>query len=353
MKTRVFALFMAMMLVLSLCACGTGTPAATDPVESGSPTPPASLSPEPSEVPEPSYVPVDISVGVLKGPTGIGAALLMEQAATGEAQNNYTFNLAAAPTDLTALVVNGELDICALPTNVAANLYAKTQGEVQLLALNTLGVLYILENGESVTDMASLAGKTIYATGQGSNPEYVLNHILRENGLEPGQDVMVEFMESDVLTAQMAAGEIDLCMLPVPAVTTVLMKNENVRIALDLTEQWDALNSGSTLTMGCLVVRRAFAEENPEAVAVFLKEYTASVDQTLNDPAAAAELVAKHEITGSAQVALAAIPDCNLVCIKGADMRGAIEGYYQVLLSAAPESIGGALPGDDFYYVQK
>lgn len=344
MKTRIPALLLAIALIFSLCACGA------QPAES----PAVSPSTQPSTTPSPEdYVPADISVGVLKGPTGIGAVQLMDQAAKGTAANHYDFTLAAAPTELTASVINGELDICALPTNVAANLYSKTQGQVQLLALNTLGVLYILENGESVTDISDLAGKTLYATGQGANPEYALNHILRENGLEPGQDVTIEFRDSDELTALMAAGEVELCMLPVPAVTSVLMKNQDVRIALDLTAEWEALDSGSTLTMGCIVVRRDFAQENPAAVEKFLEEYESSVNYVLENPEEAAELVAQYEITGSAQVALAAIPDCNLVCISGEAMQPAIAGYYEVLFAASPESIGGAVPQDDFYYVQK
>lgn len=355
MKTRFLALIITLIFCLSLGACAKSDAEPDDsatPSQSVSPSASETPSGSPSDEPGDAYEPVDINVGVLKGPTGIGAAMLMESAANGEAANNYAFTLAAAPTDLTAAVISGELDICALPTNVAANLYAKTNGEVKLLALNTLGVLYILENGESITDVASLAGKTIYATGQAANPEYVLNYILNENGLVPGEDVTIEFKDSDELSTLMAAGDIDVCMLPVPAVTAVLMKNPDLRIALDLTEEWDKVGGGSTLTMGCIVVNADFAEENPEAVAKFLEEYAASVNYVIDNPEEASEIVAKHEITGSAAVALAAIPDCNLVVISGADMKSAIEGYYEVLFAASPESIGGAVPGDDFYYVQ-
>lgn len=160
----------------------------------------------------------------------------------------------------------------------------------------------------------------------------------------------IEFRDADELATLMAAGEIDVCMLPVPNVTSVLMKNSDVRAALDLTEEWNALDNGSILTMGCVVVRREFAEENPEAVAAFVEEYRESIEAVAGDPEAASTLVEKYEITGSAAIAKAAIPDCNLICITGADIQAGIEGYYKVLLDADPTSIGGELPGDDFYY---
>ena len=254
-------------------------------------------------------------------------------------------------TEISPNLINGTLDIAAVSTNLASTLYHRTEGGVQLLALNTLGVLYILENGDSVRSVSDLAGRTIYATGQASNPEYVLNHLLRQNGLEPGEDVDIQWRTSDEVTALMAAGEIDLCMLPVPAATAVQLQNDQVRAALDLTQLWDELDSGSVLTMGCVVVRTEFAQENPEAVAAFLEEYAASIDFVSSDPEAAAPMVARFGITASEEIALAAIPDCSLVCITGADMRDSIQGYYEVLAAADPASIGGAIPDDAFYYI--
>ena len=292
-----------------------------------------------------------IRVGVLKGPTGMGAIRMLDGAETGK-YANYTFTLTPEPTDIVARLANGELDIGALPTNVAANLYKKTNGGVQIIAVNCLGVLYILENGDGIQSVSDLRGRTILSAGQGSNPEFTLNFILRQNGLEPGTDVDVQFADAGEIAAKMISGEADVCMLPVPAATTVLMKNSDVRCALDMTEQFAAASeSGAALTQGCLVARRSFLEEHPAAAAQFLSAYADSVQEVLADIDGSAELIAKYEITGNAEIAKRALPDASIVCITGSDMIPALAGYYQVLFDADPASVGGAVPGEDFYYV--
>jgi len=341
---RFVSLILSLFLILGLAACNKA------PTPTSAPTPTPTATPSPTPTPAPTPIPkAEVNIGVLKGPTGIGSAYLMELNESGEALNDYNFTTAAAPTDLTGQLVSKELDIAALPTNVAASLYAKTNGNVQILALNTLGVLYILQNGLEINSVEDLRGKTVYATGQGSNPEYVLNYILRRNGLEPGSDVTIEYRDSAELTSLMASGQVDLCMLPVPAVTTVLSKNPDVNIALDLTEEWDKVGDGSVLTMGCIVMRKD-ADLAPDTIAKFLQEYEVSIGYVNENAKEASELVAKFEITGSAAIAESAISDSNLVCITGSDIKEAINGYYEVLFEADPSSVGGSLPNDDFYY---
>ncbi|MCD8008295.1 MAG: ABC transporter substrate-binding protein, partial [Clostridiales bacterium] len=236
-----------------------------------------------------------INIAVLSGPTGIGAVGLMDAKDAVETTITYNFTVSSANDDVVAGLTSGEFDIAAVATNVAANLYNKTSGAVQICALNTYGVLYILENGESIESMTDLAGKTIYATGQGANPEYVLEYLLEQNGLTwstdgSDADVQIEFMDSETLSTGMASGEYEVCMLPVPAVTSVLMQNEDVRAALDLTDEWNNVTDEGELTMGCIVVRSEFAAENPEAVAAFLEEYAASIETVQSDVEHAAEL---------------------------------------------------------------
>ena len=318
MKKRVVTVLLAVMAVLCFTACGKQEEA-------------------------------EVNVGVLKGPTGIGAVGIMSKSDKNE-YGNYHFTLTPDVNDIVARLTNGDLDIGALPTNTAANLYNKTNGDVELIALNCTGVLYIMENGNSVNSVSDLKGKTIYVNGQGSNPEYVLNFLLRKNGLEPGTDVDVQFREASEISAMMISGEAQLCMLPVPAVTTIAVKNADVRKALDITKEYaEAANDGSSLTMGCLVARKKFIEENPEAVEQFLERYRESIEFVLNDTDNAAALVAEYEITGNADIAKKAIPDCGIVCITGGDIRPALEGYLRVLYDAAPASVGGKMPGDDFY----
>ena len=304
---------------------------------------------------------VDVNIAVLTGPTGVGAVGLMEANDNGETVNHYNFSVVSDNTQINAGLTNGEFDIAAVATNVAATLRNKGVG-IQVIALNTLGVLYILENGDSIRAVEDLAGKTVYAAGQGANPEYVLQHILASHGLTystpttdvADPDLTVVFEAADVIQAKMAAGEIEVCMLPVPAATAVLIQNQDVRSALDLTAEWDSRGAGGQLTMGCVVVREAFAREHPEAVEQFLTEYKASITTVREGVDHAAELCETYGIIPKAAIAKRAIPDCSLTFVSGAaDIRSTLEPYYQVLFDANPDSIGGAIPDEDFYWSPK
>lgn len=357
---KLTALLLALALCLALAACGgsqTGSAASQNTsAGAGASTSSAGNAPDASQPDESGetatdFAGTDINMAVLSGPTGIGAVKLMERNDNGETVNHYNFTVATDNSAVVAGLANGDYDIAAVATNVAANLYNQTSGGVQICALNTYGVLYILENGDTIQSMADLAGKTIYATGQGANPEYVLNYLLTQNGLTPREDVTVEYMDSNLLMTEMAAGTYEVCMLPVPAVTSVLMQNSDVRTALDLTEEWDKVTDEGVLTMGCVVVRTEFAQENPEAVKAFLSEYADSISYVQENVEEASQLCESYGIVAKAAVAAAAIPDCNLCCVTGGDIQSAIEPYYNVLFEANPDSIGGALPGEDFYFV--
>lgn len=348
MKRKLLALTLALLtLTGALAGCGQKT-AETSPV-------PETAAPETSAPVETTAQPTQEAAGtvrfaVLNGPTGVGAAKLMADSEAGATSNTYEVEVFTANDQVAAGLTNGEIDIAAVASNVAANLYNKTDGGIQMLAVSGLGVLYILENGESVHTMADLAGRTLYATGQGANPEYVLNYLLTENGVDPA-DVDIQWVTADEITTLMVSGEAELCMLPVPAATAVQLKNADVREALDLSAEWDNLQNGSRLTMTTIVARTDFIRENPQAVENFLADYQVSVDYVNGDPAAAAELVAGYGITANAQIAEAAIPKCALVFITGpSSMRSAIQGYYEVLYQANPDSIGGGIPDDAFYY---
>ena len=299
-----------------------------------------------------SHPVAEVRVGVLKGPTGIGASYLINQSEQGKTTNSYSFTILAEATDMIAQIAAGQLDIAAIPTNAAVSLYNKTNGGVRLAALNTAGVLYILENGLAVSEVSDLKGKTIYAVGQGSNPEYVLRFILSRNGIDPDKDVDIQFLDSAELTTRAATGEIEVCMLPVPAVTTVLVKNPSMRIALNLTEEWDKLNIGSQLIMGCIVVRTEYLKQNPLEVQAFLREYQQSIEYVKSNPAEAGELCASYGIVPAAAIATKAIPDSNLIFVSGAEIKTEIEGYFQVLFDANPKSIGGKMPQEDFYTLE-
>jgi len=283
----------------------------------------------------------------------MGAVKMIDDAADGKTEGNYEFTISAAPDEIRGKMVTKELDIAAIPTNVASVLYNKTEGGVQLLAINTLGVLYMLENGNSINSVEDLRGKTIGATGQGSNPEYVLNYVLEKNGLKVGTDVTVKYYAThDELATLMASGDIAAAMLPQPNVTAVMAKNADIRIALDMSAEWDKVSDDGQLAMGCVAVRTEFAKEHPQAVATFLKEYEASVKYVKENVQAASELIAEYGIMAAAPLAAKAIPNCNLTFIAGDELKSVIDGYYKVLFAAAPASIGGKVPDDGFYYAQ-
>ena len=358
MTRKLLALTLSLALTAGLAACSTQAPAEdTAPPES---TAPAAETQTPAAD---EFLPYQtVHLGLLSGPTGMGAAkMLADNDATyaqveagtyeGGTLLRYEVTLGSDPAnDIVPRLTNGELDIAAIPTNLAATLYNRTDGGIKLLALNTLGVLHILENGDTVNSLADLEGRTLYATGQGSNPEYVLNYLLEANGLDPAADVDIQWLASEELTARMASGDIDLCMLPVPAATTVMMQNSDVRDAIDLNDAWTESGAQGTFTMGCLVARTEWLEDNSELVPGILEEYAASIDYANSNPEEAAVLIEQYGIVPKAAVAQAAIPQANMVCVTGEDMKG-IADYYQVLFDADPTSIGGAIPGEDFYYI--
>ena len=286
-------------------------------------------------------------VAALKGPTAMGMVKMMAD----DAGENYAFEILASADEITPRLTQGELDIAARPANLASVLYSRTGGELRVLAINTLGVLYIAERGDSIHSVADLAGRTIYTAGKGSTPEFALNYILTANGLTPGEDVTIEFKSehSECLAALMSDGK-SVAMLPQPFLTTAMNQAEDVRVALDLTAEWDALQGegGSAMITGVVVARGEFIDENPEIIEQFLADYAASVEFTNENVADAAELIGEYDIV-PAPVAEKALPGCNICLFTGGVMQLKLSGYLEVLFDAAPESVGGALPDAQFY----
>lgn len=293
--------------------------------------------------------PLTVNVAALKGPTGIGMAQLSSLAEEGKAEYAYNVTYAGSPDEVTGSLISGELDIAAVPVNLAAVLFNKTEGQILTAAVNTLGVLYIVENGDSVQSIGDLAGKKIFAAGQGSTPEYILNYILDKNGLSGAVEVEYAAEHAEAVT-KLASGEADIIAVPEPFVTTALSKVEGARIALDLTAEWEKISDAS-LVQGCLVVRKAFADEHPEVLKSFLEEYAASASFAVSSPAEAGALVEKYGIMASAALAEKAIPNCNIVCITGDEMKDMMSEMLGVLFDADPKSVGGALPDDSMYYL--
>ncbi len=343
--SRVLTGVVAVAALLAGCS-GTDEPAATP-----SATPAAEATPTATTPAEPTT----IRIASLKGPTTMGLVHLMDQATKGEAAEDYQVTMYGSPDEIVPLVVQGQADIAMVPANLAAVLYNKTLTDsgaaVQVAAINTLGVLDILEAGDTVHSVADLKGKTIVASGKGASPEYVLDYILRENGLEPGVDVTVDYRsEHTEVASVLAATPGTIAMLPQPFATVVQTQNPAVRPALNLTDEWAKVAKDSQLVTGVVVVRTAFVTEHPEAFAQFLTDYEASTAFTNDNPAEAAKLIADAGIVPAAPVAEKAIPGSHITFIGGSELATTLGGYLKVLFDADPKSVGGTMPGDDFYY---
>jgi NitT/TauT family transport system substrate-binding protein len=292
----------------------------------------------------------EIRIAGLKGPTSIGMVQLMESAQQGKASNKYTFNVFGSADEITPKLVQGDLDIVAVPSNLASVLYNKTDGAIQILAVNTLGVTYIVEVGNTIQSFDDLRGKTIYCTGKGSSPEYTLRYLLNENGIDPDKDVTLEWKSepTEVVSLFLETGK-GIAMMPQPYVTVAQSKIKDLRVAIDLDQEWANLDNGSLMITGVLVVRSDFAKQYPQQVEAFLDEYKKSTEYVNSNVSEAAQLVEKFNIVNAA-VAEKAIPYCNIAYMEGTEMKTAMEGYLNVLFEQNPKSVGGKLPGEDFYY---
>ena len=347
LKFAAFLLCLALAgLALFGCTAKTDGPAKTGgPVQTGEPA--ATDSPAATDAPADDYV---LKVGTLSGPTGMGMAKLMNDCAEGGATaGKYSITLYTSPDAIRSALLTGELDVAALPVNLSAVVWAKTSGKYQVAAVNTLGVLYMLEAGSTVNSVKDLAGKTIYATGEGSTPEYILKYILEKNGIT---DCTIEFKtEHTELATLMASGQVVLGMLPEPMVTTVTSKNADVRVALNLTEEWAKVSEGESV-QGCISVSTDVIANHKALLDEFLDDYKASVEFVNKNVDEASEMIVNAGIVANAAIAKSAIPRCNIVFIESSQMKSILNEFYAVLFAANPASVGGSMPDDGLYYVR-
>ena len=293
---------------------------------------------------------VKANVFGIAGPTGIGLANLMKDAKDGSGSLDYNIQLAASNDEIVAKITNKEADIAAVATNLASTLYNKTNGGVKVLAINTLGVLNVVAKGVEVNAITDLKGMTVYSTGQGANPEYILNNILTGNGLKIGEDVKVEFVSQPAeLIAKVVGNEKAVVIAPQPVATTITVQDTAAKIVINLNDEWNKFNENK-LVMGCIIARSEYVEANPEAVEAFLKDYEASIKAVSEDIDATAAACEEFQIIPKAAIAKKAIPYCNIVFEDGADMNTDLSAYLTFLHTANPKSVGGKLPADDFYY---
>lgn len=295
---------------------------------------------------------LQVNVTVLSGTTGMGMAKLIADTNNNQSALKYNFTVISDPTQIVSGIVGGSIDVAAVPTNLASTLYKKTNGNVQVLALNTLGVLYVLENGTNINSISDLRGKTVYVPGQGTNPEYILKYVIEKNGMKVGTDVIFDYSYNspDTLATAVVSGLAGIALLPEPKVTAVKSQNKEVRVAIDLTKEWDKVAPAGSLVQGCVIVRKDFIDANKAEINAFLDEYKASVEFVNNNIDEASELIAAAGIIPKAGLAKQAIPNCNIVYAEGEALKTALSKFYEILFSVAPASIGGEIPSDGLYY---
>lgn len=329
---KLISLLLVLTLLLSFVSCiGNGDETTTTP-----------------ETTVPVSDETQIRVAVLNGTTGFGIAPLYNDIKNGTSQVNAKIDFYADATLIAPLVIGGNVDIAAVPTNLASVLYNKTQGGIEVLAVNTLGVLYMIENGNTVSSLADLEGKTVYLPGSGSNPEYVLKALLKLSGLEDKVTLDYTYATPDELTAALASGKASLGVIPEPKVTAAMTKNQSLRVALDFSKEWKTL-TGTELVQGCLIARKAFVDEHPIAVENFLKAYESSVSTLNSDPESAAKAVVAAGIANSEELVKNAIPRCNITYLVGDDMEKALTSFWGALFEQVPSSVGGAIPDDKIF----
>ena len=335
---KIISVVLSAAMALGLAACGSQAGA-------------VSSQPSSSAAPQPSAPAVStVQLAGLKGPTTMGMVNLNTLMENGTAAQQYDVSMLGTADEIVPLLVKGDLDAAAVPANLAATLYNKTNGAVEVACINTLGVLYIVENGETVNSVGDLKGQTIVTTGKGATPEYVLRYVLTENGVDPDSDVTIEYCsEATEALSKVQAGEATIAMLPQPFVTSAMSQVEGLRVALDMNEEWQKV-AGSKLVTGVLVVRKDAVEADADRFAAFMDAYQASVDAANTDLEGTAALCEEYGIVAKAALAQKALPQCNIVFETGDQMKNDLTTYYQVLFDADPTSVGGSMPADDFYY---
>ena len=346
---KVLSAVLALAMAASLAACG-GAAA----VSSTEPAYEPAATEAPAETTETAAESAGIRIAGLKGPTTMGLVNLIAQAEAGQTAQDYAFTMYGAADEIVPLLVKGELDAAAIPANLAATLYQKTGGALEVACINTLGVLYVVELGNNIQSVEDLKGATIVTTGKGTTPEYVLRYVLSQNGIDPDKDVTIDYLsEATEVAARLTTPTTDsstiVAMLPQPFVTSVVAQSEGgVRVALDMNEEWQKV-AGSRLVTGVTVVRKEFAEANPDVMAQLMTDYAASVESVTTDLSGTAALCEQYGVVAKAALAEKALPSCNIVFETGDEMKTDLTAYLQVLYDADPASVGGALPGEDFY----
>ena len=346
---KMLILFLSICIVLSMTACSdtsNKSPQASDDVTASDNSEVNADNESKSSAERP-----EVSMMLVNGFAAIGAVNMFEENEKGTAQNKYDITLATAPDEVSAKVLSGEVDIASIPTNMAATLYNRSEGQVAIAAVNTLGVVQLISSDDTIQSLDDLKSREVYGCGQGAIPEYTFEYILAANGIDTATDINIEYKSGhEEVSSLMSSGQIEIATIPQPLATKVLEKNSDARIVIDLTEEWNKLDTGAIISQGCVVIQRSLIEDNQEAVANFLEDYERSCNAVHSDLETTAQLCEKFDVLDAA-TALKAIPEANQVFISGQEMQDGLEPFFEILFEANPQAVGGDLPDDGFYYI--
>ena len=296
----------------------------------------------------------DVNVGLIMGPPSMGMGWFINEAKEGNTYNNFNFEVGGV--DYTALASKfntGDYDIIHCPSNVGAILYNNTdlKEEAVVADIGNLGLLYIMTTDPSVQSMQDLQGRNVYSIGEGGPPEYTMGYLLEQEGLT---DVNMSFKSTPFEVLNLLQDEENsIALLPQPFVEVAKLLVPGINTPIDITQEWDSLDleNGAESVTTITIVRKSFLEEHEEAVVEYLNMCKASVDYCLTNPKEAAAWTDEFETFLNGEVAEAAMPYVNMCAITGNEMKDKLSGFLQIMYDYNPDAVGGAMPGDDFYYI--
>jgi|LGOV01.1.fsa_nt_gb NitT/TauT family transport system substrate-binding protein len=255
-----------------------------------------------------------------------------------------------SPDLMASKIMSGEIDIALVPSNLAIKMYNKGI-DYKYAATGVWGVLYIISS-EDITTWEDLKGKEINIIGRGLTPDIVTRYLLKANGLEPDKDVKFNYVNGASELAQLfISGESTLSIMPEPMLSKVMMKKCDTKIVLDLQEEWTKVSGNNdSYPQAGIFIKNELIENHPELVEEFLLKYEESIKWVNENPSLAGEYSEEFKTGLNAELVKKAIKRSNISYKNAIDSEKALISYYEVLLNFSPDTIGGKLPDDNFYY---
>lgn len=331
MTRRIVALLTALILVFTLAACGK--------------------EPEPvtttTEV-YPDMLVRDEKINVACFRAG-SAVSLTHARATKEDACVITFSNSV--DEITSLIKSGKADIAALPLNTAAQLYNKTNGGIKIMSITALNSLYLVEKGDIIKKLSDFKGKTVVTSGKGTVFDYYLLYVLKESGIDPETDITIRYLDTydDVVADAKGENSSGLCVVPCNYACEILYAEKGYDTVESFTNILK-LKTEMVFAAECLAVRTEYLEAHPDLVEEFL-DFADMSATFITSSARAGLYLIDAKLFADEEKALANVFNCNPVCIQGDELVTLASENLKFLYELDPDSVGGALPDENIYYV--